>query len=116
MENEQPKKRKRLTDEERLAKAEKKEQAAKEEKAALANRIKKRKRTRENKQKFLVGAAMLNEAESDPNVKKFLYGLLGKFLTREYDRGFFSDKDTDPFILPPLPEKKDGQKDGKTDG
>jgi hypothetical protein len=112
MENEQPKKRKRLTDEERLARAAKKEQAAKEEKAALENRIKKRKRTRENKQKFLVGAAMLNEAESDPKVKKFLYDLLGKFLTREYDRSFFSEKDTDPFVLPPLADKnKDKQKD-----
>ena len=114
MENEQPKKRKRLTDEERLARAAKKEQAAKEEKAVLENRIKKRKRTRENKQKFLVGAAMLNEAKSDPNVRKFLHGLVGKFLTREYDRSFFSDKDTDPLVLPPLPEKNDGKKDDKT--
>lgn len=116
MENEQPKKRKRLTDEERFAKAQRKEQAAKEEKAALANRITKRKRTRENKQKFLVGAAMLDEAKSDPNVEKFLHGLLGRFLTREYDRSFFSDKDTDPLVLPPLPEKNDGKQDDKTEG
>jgi hypothetical protein len=111
MENEQPKKRKRLTAEEQYAKEAAKEKKAKEKKRVIGKKLEGKKTKRINKQKFLVGSAMLDEAESDPNVKKFLYGLLNRFLTREYDRSFFSDKDTDPFVLPPLADKGDVKKE-----
>ena len=52
---------------------------------------KRAKRQKENKQKFLAGAAVLDEAREKPEYKADLFRLLDRFLTKDYDRAFFVD-------------------------
>lgn len=80
------------------------------QKAALEAKIrrelgreKSQNRRHDTRKKILAGAAILDEAESDPAVRSQLTRLLARFLTRAEDRALFQ--------LPALPEGK-APKDG----
>ncbi len=70
-----------------------KKEAAKEKEAQRIkeNRAKAANRKKENKQKFLAGAAVLDEAKEKSLFRTELFRLLDRFLTKDYDRAAFAD-------------------------
>jgi hypothetical protein len=57
-----------------------------------------RERKADTRRKILAGAAVLDEAEHDPEYHAALIRLLGRFLSRDDDRALFG--------LPPLPQEQ----------
>lgn len=100
MEDKNSTKKRTKTDDEIIAEIDEQVKALLAKKKQVTARVETKSRDRDNKQKFLMGAAADEEAERDPEFQAMFRSILHRFLTREYDRSFFS-RDTDPFILPP---------------
>ena len=73
----------------KLAALKEKEQRIKDEMAELQAKVSKEKRTRENRQKILVGAMLLAKVKAGKYPKQQLDNDLDTFLTKKADRELF---------------------------